>query len=130
MIKDVTHTELFETLLYGEIGGAYYDLHNDFSCIKFTYNADVKELELRFVNDDYKLIITFRQSTLAYTNINPGKSGEKGLELFYRGRFERNNNMHEMSESGEYFFYMLFRNGDAMNILARQAAMELSLLNS
>jgi len=130
MMKDVTHTELFEPMVHGEIGGAYYDLQNDFSCIKFTYNAEEKKLELRFVNDDYKLIITFSQSTLAYTNINPGKSGDKGLEHFYRGRFEWNNNMHEMTEHGEYFFYLLFQNGDAINVQARQAVMELSLLNS
>ncbi|WP_212001427.1 hypothetical protein [Chitinophaga sp. HK235] len=131
MIKDVTHIELFETLLSGDIGDMYYDLHNDFECIRITYSLVEKKLELRFINDDYKLIVSFLGARLGHCNFNPTKPGKgNDMDLFYRGRFEMNNNLHEMTSKGEYYFYISFLEGDALEIFSRQALLELSRLNA
>lgn len=129
MKKDVTHTALFDTLLSGEIGDMYYDLHNDFECIRITYSLIEKKLELRFTNDDDRIIITFHDARLGGCSLHPTQA-RSTMDLFYRGRFEMNNNLHEMTSKGEYYYYLAFLEQDKLEVFARQVVMEMSRLNS
>ncbi|CAL1521424.1 hypothetical protein [Chitinophaga sp. MM2321] len=130
-MKDITHSELFETLVNGEIDGEYYDLHNDYQCIKISCNAAEKKVEMRFINDDYKIIVTFSQATIVNCVFNPGKPpGGNTLDLFFRGRFEKNNNLHEMTDLGEYYYHIKFQEDDILEIFARQVVLKMSRLNS
>lgn len=63
-MKDVTHTPLFECIMSGEIESSYYDLHNDYQCIKMQLDPTQKILQLRFTNDDFKIIVEFHQATI------------------------------------------------------------------
>jgi hypothetical protein len=130
-MKDVTHTPLFECIMSGEINGSPYDLHNDYECIKIQHDATQRTLELRFVNDDYKIIVEFYQVTITNFTINTSKTADSGtLSLFYRGRFEKNNNLHEITELGEYYFYLALLEKDAIELFARQVTLKMSRLNS
>ncbi|PSL49652.1 hypothetical protein CLV51_101987 [Chitinophaga niastensis] len=130
-MKDVTHTALFECIMSGEINGSLYDLHNDYECIKIQHDATQKTLELRFVNDDYKIIVEFYQVTITNFTINPSRTAESStLDLFYRGRFERNNNLHEVTDLGEYYFYLAWLEHDAIELFAKQVTLKMSRLNS
>ncbi|NML36509.1 hypothetical protein HHL17_04805 [Chitinophaga sp. G-6-1-13] len=129
MKKDVTHTALFDTLLSGEIGDMYYDLHNDFECIRITYSLIEKKLELRFINDDDRIVITFLDARLGGCSLNPAQPGST-LALFYRSHFEMNNNHHEMTSKGEYYYQLEFLEETKLEVFARQVVMEMTRLNS
>lgn len=129
MKKDVTHTVLFDTLLSGEIGDMYYDLHNDFKCIRITYSLMAKKLELRFTNDDDRIVITFVDARLGSCSINPTQPGSI-LTLFYRSHFEMNNNHHEMTSKGEYYYQLEFLEEAKLEVFARQVVMDMTRLNS
>ncbi|MBC9931325.1 hypothetical protein [Chitinophaga qingshengii] len=129
MKKDVTHTILFDTLLSGEIGDMYYDLHNDFECIRISYSLLEKKLELRFTNDDDRIIVTFYDARLGVCSFHPTQP-RSTLDLFHRGRFEMNNNLHEMTSRGEYYYCLSFMETDKLEVFARQVVMEMSRLNS
>nr|WP_295868824.1 hypothetical protein [uncultured Chitinophaga sp.] len=129
MKKDVTHAVLFDTLVSGEIGDRYYDLHNDFECIRITYSLMEKKLELRFTNDDDRIVITFYDARLASCNLHPTQP-RSVLDLFHRGHFEMNNNHHEMTSKGEYYYCLSFLEDDNVEVFARQVVMEMRRLNS
>lgn len=129
MKKDVTHTVLFDTLLSGEIGDMYYDLHNDFECIRLSYSLMERKLELRFTNDDNRIVITFHDARLGACSFNPTQPGST-IDLFYRGRFEMNNNLHEMTSKAEYYYYLEFLEDTKLEVFARQVVMEMTRLNS
>ncbi|NLR61531.1 hypothetical protein HGH93_25745 [Chitinophaga polysaccharea] len=130
-MKDVTHTPLFECMMTGEIDGYPYDLHNDYQCIKIHLNGAEKKLQLRFINDDYKIIVEFHQVTVTNFAISPEKTGETGtLDQFYRGRFKFNNNLHEISSSGKYYYYLALLENNTIELLAKRVTMAISRLNS
>ncbi|QJB34761.1 hypothetical protein HF329_27065 [Chitinophaga oryzae] len=129
MKKDVTHAALFDTLLSGEIGDRYYDLHNDFECIRITYSLMEKKLELRFTNDDDRIVITFLDARMAGCNLHPVQP-RSIINLFHRGHFEMNNNYHEMTSKGEYYYCLSFSEDDKLEVFARQVVMEMKKLNS
>lgn len=130
-MKDVTHTPLFESMMVGEIDGQPYDLHNDFQCIKIQLDPTDKKLQLRFTNDDYKIIIEFHQATITNFTIHPEKTSDSGtLDQFYRGRFKYNNNLHEMTAQGKYYYYLSLLEKDAIELFAKSVTLSLSRLNS
>lgn len=130
-MKDVTHTPLGESLLRGEIDGNHYDLQNDFQCIKIQLDGSDKKLQLRFTNDDFKIIVEFHQVTITNFTIHPEKSGSSGtLEHFHRGQFKYNNNLHEMTAQGKYYYYLALEERDAIELFAKSVTISLSRLNS
>lgn len=130
-MKEVTHTPLLETLLRGEIDGHPYDLQNDFQCIKIQLDGSDKKLQLRFTNDDFKIIVEFHQATITNFTVHPEKSGNCGtLEHFYRGQFKYNNNLHEMTAQGKYYYYLSLGERDAIELFAKSVTLSLSRLNS
>ena len=130
-MKDVTQTPLFECIMSGEIDDTPYDLHNDYQCIKIQLDAAEKKLQLRFTNDDYKVIVEFYQVTITNFTIHPEKSAESGtLEHFYRGRFEFNNNLHEITALGEYYYYLALMERDVIELFAKRVTLSKSRLNS
>ncbi|MFX1703251.1 hypothetical protein PV783_04820 [Chitinophaga sp. CC14] len=130
-MKDVTHTPLFECILRGEIDGSSYDLENDYQCIKMQLDGAEKKLQLRFINDDYKIILEFYQTTITCFTILPEKSsGSTSLTSFYRGQFKFNNNLHEITAQGKYYYYLSFLGNDAIELFAKRVTLSLSRLNS
>jgi hypothetical protein len=127
-MKDVTHAPLFESMMRGEIDGHLYDLQNDFQCIKMHLDGSDKKLQLRFTNDDFKIIIEFHQATITNFSMHPEKSGT--LEHFYRGQFKYNNNLHEMTAQGKYYYYLALGERDAIELFAKSVTLSLSRLNS
>jgi len=129
-MKDVTHTPLFESILQGEIDGNVYDLENDYQCIKMHLDGAEKKLQLRFINDDYKIIVEFHQATITCFTILPEKSGGTSLSGFYRGQFKYNNNLHEITAQGKYYYYLSFLGNDAIELFAKRVTLTFSRLNS
>jgi len=130
-MKDVTHTPLLESITRGEIDGYPYDLQHDYQCIKIQLDAAEKKLQLRFTNDDFKVIIDFHQVTMTNFSIYPEKTGSRGiLEHFYRGKFKYNNNFHEMTSQGKYYYYLAIGEQDTIELFAKNVTLSLSRLNS
>lgn len=130
-MKDVTHTPLFESIMQGEIDGNAYDLENDYQCIKMHLDGAEKKLQLRFINDDYKIIVEFHQATITCFTILPEKnSGGTSLANFYRGQFKYNNNLHEITAQGKYYYYLSFLGNDAIELFAKRVTLTFSRLNS
>ncbi|MET3875549.1 MULTISPECIES: hypothetical protein [Chitinophaga] len=130
-MKDVTHTPLFESILQGEIDGNYYDLHNDYQCIKIKLDPEEKLLQLRFTNDDFKIIAEFHQATITSFSIHPERTADSStLDQFYRGKFKYNNNLHEITAQGKYYYYLSFLGNDAIELFSKRVTLTFSRLNS
>ncbi|MCW3462750.1 hypothetical protein [Chitinophaga nivalis] len=131
MVKDITHATLFETLMSGDIDGSPYHLHHDYQCIKIAYDTTEKRLELRFINDDDRIVLEFKQATIASFRFNPLKLRTcDTLISFHRGEFLRNNNLHEVTEQGEFYFLLELLEDDAITVFAKQVLLRKSNLNS
>lgn len=130
-MKDVTHTPLFESILRGEIDGNYYDLHNDYQCIKIKLDPMEKLLQLRFTNDDFKIIAEFHHATITSFSFHPERTADSStLDQFYRGRFKYNNNLHEITAQGKYYYYLSFLGTDTIELFSKRVTLTFSRLNS
>jgi len=117
--------ELFKDLTSFDHGSRTFDLHNDYFCKSFNYDAENKsltiELELRRNPgaDDSKLIIIFNFAKLTKFKF-PSKGDFETIDILYRGRFNENGNLSDFSSEGQGYFYLDFESGGQLEFFSRQ----------
>ena len=108
--KELTMTDLFESLLEFEFHGKSIDLHNDFNCTSILYKAQTNTLSLKFeraILTSYKHEIGCRLTELTIDN-------------FYRGRYQIDESLHEFSHDGKSYFYIEFDEGLSLELFANK----------
>lgn len=107
---------LFECLMSIKTDDGYIDLHNDYQCQGISYS-----------NQSLRLFFKGRNNvTVEFTGIEIIKMewlfeqtpDSSTLDNFYRGRFEKNGELHEITDSGKRYFYIDFYEGDAIELFA------------
>lgn len=109
---DSNEIELFKNLSQFDIGGLYYDFHNDFDCTKIelennnlrllfkgiSQEEDGNIISLKFEHVRFKkiLLATF----IEYKNLT--------LDNLHRGRFEQDDKLLEVNSKGKSYFYLDF----------------------
>jgi hypothetical protein len=123
-IKDLTDSELFQSLIEIDFEGIYIDLHNNYDCIKVVYNNKNRQFSIFFTsgnreNENSLITIQFDNTSfetfeLAFQSVN----GNLTLDNFYRGRFEDNGILKEHSSDGRNYFYLEFYEGCTVELLS------------
>lgn len=105
-VKDIT---LFEILLEFDIDGEHIDLHNDFSCRSIRFSKSNNTLILLFKHDLLLTTLTLTFCDVSIVEINMDFDGiEEGLtlDLLYRGRYEVDGKLFDVSDDGRGYLYM------------------------
>lgn len=122
MIK-VSHIELFKSLLDLEVGDKFIDLHNDFNCTEINFSKEDQSLIFVFFDHNHSssLRLVFQQVILVKFNLN-FELDKKYIILdnFYRGRFESNNELHDLSEEGKGYMYVEFCEGQSLEFYCKE----------
>ncbi|MBC7398571.1 MAG: hypothetical protein H7289_01405 [Mucilaginibacter sp.] len=114
MLKtDLTHSELFKSLVDIKIGTDYLDFHNDYYCTKVSYLGRIVRICFDSSNPDRlykKVVIKFKEAELIKMSLplQQGSLDKITLDTFYRGRFEIDGNLKEYSETGKGYYYISF----------------------
>ena len=110
--------ELFRNLIEIDFQGIYYNLHNDFKCIKVNFNRGNNILSLKFkreIDNLYLNVILFETKIDVFDLVNLEVLNYFTLDLLYRGRFEKSGKLLEFDESGFSFYYLEFTNETKIN---------------
>lgn len=113
--------EVLKSLVEMEVGGHYFDLHNDYECYKLVYNDDKRECSLFFrgleqeVDSDYAFIDITLVDAIIESDLSVLEKeqceGFNTIDTFYRGRFEDGNKLREIDGSGRSLYYISFYSG-------------------
>ncbi|WP_223583716.1 hypothetical protein [Sphingobacterium sp. GVS05A] len=128
-------SELFKDCVAVDLDGIYLDLHNDYDCFRFVYNAAFNEFRLRFkrVNletaSNYNLVdlvfIDAFMETCLFVFDEDVSNEFKTIDLLYRGRFENGNELAEFDSSGRSLYYISFYSGLELKVFATALTVEL-----
>lgn len=108
---------IFQDLLVVKSDNSFFDLHNDFECIKITAQ---KRLIFTFVSQKYQVDLFFADYQIVSHSLPLEVAQSHTLDLFYRGRYQKEHSLHEVYQ-GKQCFYMEFIEGQAICILAKNA---------
>jgi hypothetical protein len=126
---NLTNTELFLDLNTVKYGESFFDLHNDYDCTAINYKLPDKTISFSFqprIHESAKkeLCLLFEEATIANLNVNLKRTpGSCTLDLFYRGRYEKDGNLFEITPNGEGVFYVDFWEGDSFIIFSKKVTL-------
>jgi|SRR6185437_6113935 len=125
---ELTEIELFKDFIIITDGDKSYDLHSDYECTSLEYDSIVRNLIMQFEKiqnkgeAEKKLAIVFSEARLANVRISfPRGKGPSTIDIIYRGRFEDNGKLEEISDAGERYFYFIFEEGDSFEVYSKKA---------
>ncbi|MCW3467943.1 hypothetical protein [Chitinophaga nivalis] len=115
---ELTASPLFDSLLIFETDYGIIDLHNDYYCNKICYDFGNQCLKC-FFKGARNLMLEFRGVIIVKLNLQlPLTADSSILNNFYRGRFEVDGVLYEISAEGRRYFYLEFEAGDALELYA------------
>ena len=126
---DLTNTELFLDLTTIKYGESFFDLHNDYDCTDINYKLLSKTISFLFqpsTSEPLKkgLCLLFEDATIVDFNVNLKRTSDSfTLDLFYRGRYEIDGKLFEISPHGEGYFYIGFFEGDSFEIFSKKVTL-------
>jgi len=89
MKTNAQNIELFKNLSEYDLGGEYFDFHNEFNCIKITFENNF--LTLFFEKKDDRLLILMKFDNVVLEKVEFDHFSEMQdltIDSLYRGRFE------------------------------------------
>ncbi len=128
-------SELFKNDAAIDLDGIYLDLHNDYDCVRLAYNAASSEFRLNFKRIDLETDLNYDLVELVFIDtvmetcllvFDEDFFAEiKTIDLLYRGRFEKGNELAEFDSSGRSLYYISFYSGLELKVFARALEVEL-----
>jgi hypothetical protein len=124
---ELTEIELFKDFIIITDHDKNYDLHSDYECTFLEYDSVVRNLIMQFEKiknnrkTEKKLAIVFLEARLANVSISfPRGKGPSTIDIIYRGRFEENGELREVTDAGERYFYLIFEDGDSFEVYSKK----------
>lgn len=101
--------ELFKNFAQWDLGGTYYDFHNDFICSQIKFNNVNLTLYFKKRHNESIIKMSFEHVTIINLEfaILPD-SKELVIDLLYRGRFEKDGQLLDIKDNGSGYFYLEF----------------------
>jgi len=120
-----TSIEFFKNLAQHDYHNRYYDFHNDYNCEKLSYSNGILLILFKSLVGGILLSLKFTDVkiiTLDFFNVK----GVENLTLdnLYRGRYELNGDLIELSEDGKAYFYLEFYEGQKLEFWAKSVDVE------
>jgi hypothetical protein len=111
--------ELFKNIIQGDFDGNYYDLHNDFNCIKITIEKGVLSLIFRNIHSSFLISLKFLNVNITFFEFDLKEKIETlTIDNLYRGRFEVDEKLIEYKNEDGYF-YLEFYEGQKMEFWSK-----------
>lgn len=111
MIK-TKNIELFKNLSQYDLENQYYDFHNDYDCIKISFENCFLTFLFKHINEGFIISMKFKNVILEkfeFTNFSELKN--LTIDNLYRGRFEKNDELFEFYNDDKSYFYLEFYKG-------------------
>lgn len=107
MILDITNFQLFENMLFFEMGNTHYDLHNEYDFEKTIFSNE--KLEIFFKKQDISIVMTFLNVEIKGFDIMQFRiDSELVIDNLYRGRFLDDGQLLEKDQLNRNYFYLEF----------------------
>lgn len=114
-IITATSIEFFKNLAQYDYNNQYYDFHNDYSCEKLSYSDGILLILFKSLIDGIFLSLKFTDVKIIALDFFNVKDVENlTLDNLYRGKFEFNGELVEVSEDGKGYFYLEFYEGQKL----------------
>ena len=127
----IIDSKLFEDFTEFIFNGQRINLHDDFECteIKFGNGSDLFVFTFLHLEERLWVDLQFHDARLSTFTINfPLNANALTLEIFYRGRFEEEGKLKEITSDNEKIFYLEFNEGIVINLFAKDVFLELKNL--
>jgi len=124
----ITNYKLFEDISEFLFEGHRVNLHDDFECtqIKFVGESGLFVFTFKHLEERQFVELQFHNARLSSLDFNfPLNANASTLEIFYRGRFEEDGILKEVTINNEKIFYLEFNEGVAINLFARQVTLDI-----
>lgn len=130
-IIDIINADFFSNLYDFDYDGNHYDLHNFYSCHKIAYSeSDDKELSLFFKSD-----VTYLGIKILFTEVDIVKFNltlnevcdNMTIDSLYRGRFQEDKSLLELSKDGKAYIYADFLEGYSLEFFSK--SMQITFAN-
>ena len=117
--------EFFKNLIQFDYNDVYYDFHNDFICKKVLYCNGILLILFKSLDDEDSLSLKFTEVKIINLDFFNVKDVENlTLDNLYRGRYELNGDLIELSDRGEAYFYLEFYDGQKLEFWAKSLDVE------
>lgn len=102
-----------ESLMQFTYENVSYDFHNFYHCFQIFFEKEKIILQLRHLNKNEGVKITFNEVLLERLEFNIDSSSSNGftIDQLYRGRCAKDNELIEISETGKFYVYLDFLEG-------------------
>lgn len=120
-----TSIEFFKNLAQYYYDNRYYDFHNNYSCEKLSYSDEILLILFKSLIGGIFLSLKFTDVkiiTLDFFNVKDVEN--LTLDNLYRGKFELNRELIEVSEDGKGYFYLEFYEGQKLEFWANGVSIE------
>ena len=115
MKTNAQNIELFKNLSEYDLGGEYFDFHNEFNCIKITFENNLLTLFFEKIEDRLLILMKFDNVVLEKVEFDHFSEMQNlTIDTLYRGRFEKEGKLFEFSNTGKSYFYLEFYKGGKM----------------
>lgn len=124
-MKAATSIEFFKNLAQYDYDNGFYDFHNDYNCEKLSFSDGILLILFKSLADGILLSLKFTEVkiiTLDFFNVKDIEN--LTLDNLYRGRYELNGVLIELSEDGKGYFYLEFYEGQKLEFWAKSVDVE------
>jgi hypothetical protein len=104
-----TSIEFFKNLAQYDYDNRYYDFHNNYSCEELSYSNGILLFLFKSYIDGTFLSLKFTDVKITALDLFNVKDVESlTLDNLYRGKFELNGDLIEISEEGNGYSFLFF----------------------
>lgn len=116
-----------EQFIYAE---RCFDFHNDFYCFDIKVDLDNQTLVFYFHNASNIVKVIFLDAVLVKSNFDlyGYKYHNLTLDTLYRGRFESDAKLLDLSEKKAPYFYASFEEGEELEFFAKYLYLEITVI--
>jgi hypothetical protein len=124
MVIDSKEIDVFNNLSEFDLDNVYYDLHNDFNCVKVEFESDILILFFENIANMYLVSIRFQNAILTLCEFDFDQKIESlTIDNLYRGKFEINGKLIEFDNNKGYF-YLEFYEGQKIEFWSESMDVE------
>jgi hypothetical protein len=122
---EIKQSKILDDLTSIDVGGEYFDLHNNYKCVYLKHFIEENKLIMSFKTATArpqkinKVEVVFEEVEITRVSFTPGNFKElMTIDNFYRGRYEVNNALMEYSPEGKAYYYFEFYDGYSFEVFA------------
>lgn len=124
---DAKNIVFFKDLTQLDYQNNYYDLHNDYDCVKIDFHDTILILTLNKIENDNVIFLKFNNVNITKISFfSEKKTSNLTINILYRGRFEKDGELVDLSQTNQSYFYIEFEEGQEFEFWAEYISVESS----